>query len=116
MDSRKKLFTQNNKKDYTHIKKDNMESITYLKFKSLLSFILLTSHNKYVLELSPDYLIEKYLTYFDKIENIKEDKHIESTLHFKLKEVLKEYEDKWSVYVDSLKRKDKINKIFIDED
>jgi hypothetical protein len=72
----------------------------YSQFVNLLQFIALTSHNKYVLELSPDYIIEKFKRYInDDINTIDMDKDIGGIHPTVMEKIIDPYMEKWKIHI-----------------
>lgn len=72
-------------------------NLTYNQFCNLLAFNVILSNSKYILELDPDYLIEKYERYIGDPEQIVDkDEWKYGGIHEVLrKEIIEPYFEKW---------------------
>jgi hypothetical protein len=73
-----------------------MSQVTLNQFKNILAFTALMSHSKYIHELSPDYIVDKYTRYIGDPTQIKDTVEHHSGLHAVLKrEVIDAYFEIW---------------------
>lgn len=73
-----------------------MKNLDIKQFINLLNFITLMSSSKYVLELSPDYIIEKYQRYINTNTDTISDEINKGGIHPIIKrDVIEPYIEKW---------------------
>jgi hypothetical protein len=73
-----------------------MKELDIKQFINLLNFIALMSSSKYVLELSPDYIIEKYKRYINNNTDTISDVVNHNGIHHIIKrDVIEAYIEKW---------------------
>lgn len=73
-----------------------MKELDLKQFINLLNFIALMSSSRYVLELSPDYIIEKYRRYINNNPDTISDQINHGGIHPTIKrEVIEPYIEKW---------------------
>ena len=73
-----------------------MKELDIRQFINLLNYIALMSSSRYVLELSPDYIIEKYRRYINEDLNTISDEVNKGGIHPTIRrEVIEPYIQKW---------------------
>lgn len=70
------------------------------QFINLLKFVAITSHNKYVLELSPDYIVEKFKLFISEDITILNNDNIMRGLQPNVEtEIIDPYMKKWLSHI-----------------
>lgn len=78
--------------------------VTINQFNNLLKFIAILSHSKYIMDLSPDYIIEKYARLVGNPELIS-DEETKGTAHQVLiRDLIAPYHEKWKTSEVKFKR------------
>jgi hypothetical protein len=87
-----------------------MSKVTKNQFDNILAFVAIMGHSKYVLELSPDYIIDKYERYIGDPKLVTDSVDSLSGLHPVLREeIIEQYYRIWGGDIESsIIRSDKI--------
>jgi iron-sulfur cluster repair protein YtfE (RIC family) len=90
-----------------------MCKVTLNQFNNILAFIALMGTNKYVLELNPDYIIDKYERYIGDPSKVSDDIEHFSGLHPVLREqIIDSYHQIWRESIETtIVRSEKINMV-----